>query len=40
MKNTLQEIEIMYGNSLRNWDGQIADMPSLQPVIEKNLHMK
>lgn len=37
MKNALQEIEILYGNQLRNWDGLTHDMPRLQPIIEKEI---
>ena|GEM_PF-6390282 len=37
MKNALQEIEIVYGNQLRNWDGLTHDMPRLESIIEKEV---
>jgi hypothetical protein len=37
MKNALQEIEILYGNQLRNWDGLTQDMPKIQAIIEKEV---
>jgi hypothetical protein len=40
MKNALQEIEIVYGNQLRKWDGLIADMPRLQSIIEKEVKVR
>jgi WD40 repeat protein len=40
MRNSLQEIEIVYGNQLRNWDGLIHDMPRLQSIMEKEVKIK
>jgi hypothetical protein len=40
MKNALQEIEIVYGNQLRKWDGLITDMPRLQAIIEKEAKVR
>jgi hypothetical protein len=40
MKNALQEIEIVYGNQLRKWDGLIADMPRIQAIIEKEVKVR
>jgi hypothetical protein len=40
MRNSLQEIEIVYGNQLRKWDGLIHDMPRLQSIMEKEVKIK
>ena len=40
MKNALQEIEIVYGNQLRNWDGLTSEMPRLGSIIEKEVKVK
>jgi hypothetical protein len=40
MRNSLQEIEIVYGNQLRNWDGLIHDMPRLQAIMEKEVKVR
>jgi hypothetical protein len=40
MKNVLQEIEIIYGNQLRQWDGLVTEMPRIQAIIDKNLSFK
>ena len=40
MRNSLQEIEIVYGNQLRNWDGLIHDMPRLQSIMEKEVKVR
>jgi len=40
MKNALQEIEVLYGNQLRNWDGLTQDMPKLMAIIEKEIKIR
>lgn len=39
MKNVLQEIEVLYGNQLRQWDGTVTSMPALQNTIAKNIKL-
>jgi hypothetical protein len=40
MKNCVQEIEVLYGEHLRQWNGLLTEMPRVKDVINKNVTEK